>query len=130
MSVIDPTTKATEFPSEAGLTQSAQPQSPHMDEKVKSSVAVAPPLKEIMKGEMKPGIDNVLLKKQLEQIKREFQCKYTSLNFSVDESTQSLIVRVLDSSSGSIIRQIPPDEILALRRRLQAEAGILFDDTV
>jgi flagellar protein FlaG len=41
------------------------------------------------------------------------------LLFSVDKDTGRTVIQVLDSETKDVIRQIPPDEILALARRLQ-----------
>ena len=37
-----------------------------------------------------------------------------SLSFSVDEGTERVVVKVIDDSTGEIVRQIPPEAILKL----------------
>ncbi|MBM3348837.1 MAG: flagellar protein FlaG [Betaproteobacteria bacterium] len=41
------------------------------------------------------------------------------LNFSVDETTGYHVVRVVDQSSGELIRQLPSDELLKLAREFE-----------
>jgi flagellar protein FlaG len=41
------------------------------------------------------------------------------INYSLDDKTGSLVVRIVDSDTGEVTRQIPPEEILALRSHLQ-----------
>jgi flagellar protein FlaG len=48
------------------------------------------------------------------------------LEFSVDEDTGRTIITVLDSASGEVVRQIPPEEILAIAENLAEVQGILF----
>ena len=47
--------------------------------------------------------------------------------FRIDEN-DGLIVRIVDGS-GKLIRQIPPEEIVALTRRMEEAIGVLFDRT-
>lgn len=49
------------------------------------------------------------------------------LSFAVDEDKQGVIVTVKDSE-GEVIRQIPSEEILALRKRLEDLVGVFVDD--
>jgi len=52
---------------------------------------------------------------------------YTRLSFTIDKDTNETIISVIDNKSGEIIRQIPPDEILNIKRRMIEIHGILFD---
>jgi uncharacterized FlaG/YvyC family protein len=49
-----------------------------------------------------------------------------SLEFVVEQKDRSLTVRVLDSE-GEVIREIPPEEIRNLQKRLLEMMGVLFD---
>lgn len=48
------------------------------------------------------------------------------LKFSVDEDSGRTIVTVLDSDSGEVIRQIPPERILQIAENLEEVNGLLF----
>ncbi len=50
------------------------------------------------------------------------------LSFSIDESTGRLLTKVVDSTTGEIIRQIPPERVLAFVRRFQEFLGLLVDE--
>ena len=57
------------------------------------------------------------------------------LQFSVDESTGHVVVTVIDSETQEVIRQIPPEELLALSQHLaerheNSSAGFLFHTKV
>jgi|TARA_B110000238_G_scaffold155878_1_gene168566 uncharacterized FlaG/YvyC family protein len=50
------------------------------------------------------------------------------LKFSVDESTNRMLVKVIDEDSGKVIRQIPSETILKVADNLDALKGIIFDE--
>lgn len=105
----------------------AKSPSPNMDAKV---IYQSPPLTaspEKVTGGKHKEIDKKLLEKIVDKLSQQFRSKNTSLNFSIDEETKSLVVKVIDSESEEVIRQIPPDEILAIRKRIQELLGVIFD---
>jgi len=51
------------------------------------------------------------------------------LQFSVHEASGEIIVTVREESSGEVIREIPPSEMLDLAARLGEMVGLLFDQT-
>ena len=105
----------------------AKSQSPNMDAKV---IYKSPPLtvspEKVTGGEHK-AIDKKVLEKIVDKLSQQFRSRNTSLNFSIDDATQSLVVKVIDSDSEKVIRQIPPEEILAIRARIQELLGAIFD---
>lgn len=46
-----------------------------------------------------------------------------NLQFKVDETTNQVVVSVVDQKSGEVLRQIPSDEVLALAKRLKELDG-------
>lgn len=59
-----------------------------------------------------------------ERIARENQF---NLKFSVDDRSNTVIVQVIEKSSGKLIRQIPSKEILKLRQRISDLLGMIYD---
>jgi len=49
------------------------------------------------------------------------------LQFSVHEASGEIMVTVREQSTGEVIREIPPSEILDLAARLGEMVGLLFD---
>ncbi|MBA1275207.1 flagellar protein FlaG [Stutzerimonas azotifigens] len=49
-----------------------------------------------------------------------------NLDFSVDDSTGQVVVKVMDGDSGKLIRQIPSEELLRLSERLEDMRSLLF----
>ncbi len=61
------------------------------------------------------------------------QLVHRNLEFSVDEETGRSVVRVVDSDTGEVVRQIPPDQILHVISQVQNArdgqlSGVLLDD--
>ena len=52
------------------------------------------------------------------ELKDYVQNSQRNLDFQVDDVTGRVVVKVIDSNSNTLIRQIPSEEILALSRRL------------
>lgn len=50
------------------------------------------------------------------------------LQFSIDEKSGRTVIKVLDSESKEIIRQIPPEEVLSVIERLEAATGGLVQE--
>lgn len=48
------------------------------------------------------------------------------LQFTVDEGTDQIVVRVIDSETQEVIRQIPSEEVLALARSLEKNQGVIL----
>ena len=49
------------------------------------------------------------------------------LQFSVHESTGRVMVTIRDESTGDVIREIPPREMLNLAAKLESMVGLIFD---
>lgn len=50
-----------------------------------------------------------------------------NLSFSVDEQSGQRVIIVKDSENDEMIRQIPSEELLVLRKKMDDVVGILFD---
>ena len=51
----------------------------------------------------------------------------TSLSFSVDKPTGKTVIKVMDTKTDELIRQIPPKEVLKLIGRMRNVMGMLLD---
>jgi len=53
-----------------------------------------------------------------------------NLEFSLDDSTGKVVVKVVARDSGEVIRQIPSETALELAKSLQDVNSLLFDEKV
>jgi len=49
-----------------------------------------------------------------------------SIQFSTDPGTGRTIIQIVDSDSGEIVRQIPPEDALNFLRKIASKKGTLF----
>jgi flagellar protein FlaG len=49
-----------------------------------------------------------------------------ALEFSRDQDTGSTVIKVVNLESGDVIRQIPPDEVLAFLRHFEESKGVFL----
>ena len=68
-------------------------------------------------------IDQAKLQEAVNQINDYVQSVQRDLSFSLDGESGRTVIRVIDSGSGELIRQIPSEEVLALASYLQDMGG-------
>ncbi len=52
----------------------------------------------------------------------------TRLTFTIDEDTGETVISIINSETGEVIKKIPPDEILSLKKRIGEMIGLLLDE--
>ncbi len=63
----------------------------------------------------------------LQNIKALTEDGLYSVRFEVSPETNELVINLIESESGEVIRQIPPDEILGLRKVLENLKGNIIE---
>ena len=74
------------------------------------------------------GIDDV--KSAVAEIEKFLKETRRNLEFSTDEESGKIVVKVIASDSGELIRQIPSEEALRIAHSLSDVKSILFDAKV
>ena len=54
---------------------------------------------------------------------------HRELQFSVDDESGETMIKVVDSKTDEVVRQIPSEEVVRLRQRLEEAAGVIFRDS-
>lgn len=67
------------------------------------------------------------MKDLVERFRSQVQSIQRDLSFSVDDSTGDVVVKVIDGDSGTVVRQIPSEEILRLTERLDEMRSLMFE---
>lgn len=70
------------------------------------------------------------LEKALGNVSAHVQISQRSLHFSVDKESGKPIVRIVDTETHELIRQIPSEELLAIEERLRSTTGVLLSEQV
>ena len=63
----------------------------------------------------------------VQEIQMRFDKMGTNLQFSIDNSSEDVVVKITAKDSGELIRQFPSEAILQLRNQLNDLVGTLFD---
>ncbi len=79
--------------------------------------------------EFLPVSERIVLE-AIEKANRVVQGAQTQLEYSVHERTGQIMVKVKNSESGEVIREIPPEKILDLVANIWDMLGILVDEKV
>ncbi|PKF62901.1 flagellar biosynthesis protein FlaG [Psychromonas sp. psych-6C06] len=66
----------------------------------------------------------------LEEVSAFVQSMQRNLSFSIDEQSGEEIISVTDAETQEVIRQIPSEELVVLRKKMDDVVGILFDTKV
>ncbi len=73
-----------------------------------------------------PQPDPQALRAATESVNRYLQSVNQSLRFERDSATGKTIVRIVDTASGDLIRQIPSEEVLEIARSLAQGRGVVL----
>lgn len=101
------------IPQQAPAVTQAQPATPKANIK-------EPPL-------VDPAAMRRNLAEAIEHLNNMAQRNNYNLNFSVDDQTKQVVVRVRDAKSGEVIRQIPNEAALRMAHNLSDLKGLLSD---
>jgi len=74
----------------------------------------------------KVGRDQV--EKAVQDIQAFVDSNQRNLNFSIDETTGDVVVKIVATQSGEVIRQLPSEEALKMAQRLKDPHSLLFDE--
>jgi flagellar protein FlaG len=58
------------------------------------------------------------------------QSSQRDLSFSIDDETGHDVVRVIDTSTEEVVRQMPSEEFLDISKSMNSLSGVLFKDQV
>ncbi|WP_374512587.1 flagellar protein FlaG [Niveibacterium sp.] len=67
--------------------------------------------------------DRQAVERALQEVKKAVDPMARNLQFSIDEDTGRTVVRVVDSATKEVIRQIPSEEVLAIAKALDNMDG-------
>lgn len=77
-----------------------------------------------------PTISREETEELVEALEELTETLQTKLNFSINETTNDIVVKVIEKESDTVIKQFPPEELLELQEKMMDLAGFLFDTDV
>lgn len=85
------------------------------------------PIEKTFKVNERTIISQSELKGAIDQLNVALQKRNTNVAFSVDQTTGRDVVRVTNSNTGEVVRQLPFEETLNFMRNLEQMTGLIFD---
>ncbi|MFM5521486.1 flagellar protein FlaG [Aeromonas jandaei] len=80
------------------------------------------------------------VEKQVQNLQEFGKLQGWTVNFSMEQESGQIVIKVMDSDTRSVIRQIPTEELIAIHKRIQAlqqgeaganpKRGLLFDSEI
>ncbi|CEM61596.1 flagellar biosynthesis protein FlaG [Treponema phagedenis] len=77
-----------------------------------------------------PALTNEELAKAIERIRKISDMFGRKLQFRVNKAIDQVVVKVIDSNTDKVIREVPSAEIQKLQERIKETIGLLFDETI
>ncbi|HDS1800384.1 TPA: flagellar protein FlaG [Pseudomonas putida] len=109
-----PVARPVEQVTEKAVTRTVEAAIPHEDDN-KDSLAAK---------------DADKVKSAVSEIEKFLKASQRNLEFSTDEESGKIVVKVIASASGELIRQLPSEEALRIARNLSDANNVLFDAKV
>ena len=63
----------------------------------------------------------------IEKANKDFKTSNTSLKFSIHEQTKQILVKINDSETKEVVREIPPEKILDMVAAMLERTGLFVD---
>jgi len=70
------------------------------------------------------------LQKLIEEVKRKFDMLSKYLKIDIDQELEIPVVKIMEKDTNRVIRQIPPDYLLELMKRIDQLLGLLMEKEV
>ena len=70
------------------------------------------------------------VKQTAAELTKALQQQNSDLSVSVDETTGTMVVRIMDNSTGEVVKQIPPKQFMEAKISMNNIVGLLIDNKV
>ncbi|QCT04566.1 flagellar protein FlaG [Paenibacillus algicola] len=94
------------------------------------SLSIIQATAQVPSGDTKPQqtMDEAI--QQLQKAIDAIQGPQKTLEFSIHEKTNTVMIKVLNKETGDLIREVPPEKILDLAARMMEITGFIIDEKV
>jgi flagellar protein FlaG len=73
-------------------------------------------------------VSDAFIMKAIDKVNHTFEMQKRSLRFQIHERTNEVIVKVVDSETEEVIREIPPEKLLDMFANMLELAGLIVDE--
>ena len=67
------------------------------------------------------------IQEAVDSTNREFEKLQTNLRFSIHKQTKQIMVKIIDSSTQEVIKELPPEKLLDMVASMMERAGLIVD---
>uniref|UniRef100_A0A7C5X2L9 Flagellar protein FlaG n=1 Tax=Thermocrinis ruber TaxID=75906 RepID=A0A7C5X2L9_9AQUI len=85
---------------------------------------------QVQDAQEKRDIKSEELQKLIEEVKRKFDMLSKYLKIDIDQELDIPVVKIMEKDTNRVIRQIPPDYLLELMKRIDQLLGLLMERRV
>lgn len=75
-----------------------------------------------------PKMQEDIIKKSIDELNKKMSMLNSQLKIEMDEDTGIQVVKIIDSESKEVIRQLPPDVVLKIAKYIDEVTGLLFNE--
>ena len=76
---------------------------------------------------LNPKTQNDIIKKTVEQLNEKMKLFDNNLQIEIDKDTGIQVVKIIDSKTKEVIRQLPPETTLKIAKYIDEITGLLFE---
>ncbi|WP_187646976.1 flagellar protein FlaG [Nitrosophilus labii] len=77
---------------------------------------------------LEPKMQEDIIKKSIDELNKKMSMLNSQLKIEMDEDTGIQVVKIIDSESKEVIRQLPPDVVLKIAKYIDEVTGLLFNE--
>ncbi|MDO4720806.1 MAG: flagellar protein FlaG [Peptostreptococcaceae bacterium] len=74
-----------------------------------------------------PADSQVRVEESVEHLNRELKSMETNLRFSIHKKTKQIMVKIIDTNTDEVIREIPSEKVLDMVAAMMERAGLFMD---
>ncbi len=64
----------------------------------------------------------------IKQLNKTLEAFDTHVSLSIDEKSHQTIIKVIDTESGKVVRQIPSEQLMRVSERITELLGVIYDE--
>lgn len=72
--------------------------------------------------------DKVYLNRAIGKLKDAGDIFKRRLDFKIDEATNRIMIKVIDTETNKVVKEIPPEQLIRLAAKIQEMVGLLVDE--
>ncbi len=77
---------------------------------------------------IKGPVSKKLVRHEVDYINKQLESMNYSIRFSIDDKLKELVVKIVNTRTDKVIKQIPPADMLKFREKMKEMVGLLVEE--